>query len=274
MNSIICLGTKACDVGEAHEVLSEPLIIKLIDVNVEGENCFSLQPQQTPEEYEKNTPDLSAFFKDVGDEVLFIVSGECEAANCSLKILQQIKHKKINIVYLIPQLDFLTAKQVMQERVIRSVLQEYTRSGLFQSMILLDSLAIENLMGETTIKDFDAQFSVTILALLRNFRNLKLNEPIINNANKPKEISRIVTLGYYDFTNDIERLAFNLKLTDDKIYHFFLSEQTLGSSAKMLREIKDKIKTKAVDNTKVSFTINHGATDFCFVVSYSRAVQT
>jgi hypothetical protein len=251
------------------------LIIKLIDRDIEGDNCFDIPSQKTPEDYEKNTPDFSTFFSDISDEILFILSGEAEVANCSLRILQQIKHKKITIVYLIPQRDFLTTKQNMQERVIRNVLQEYTRSGLLQRMILLDSTLIETVMGETSIKDFDSQFSGTILSLLRTYRNLETLEPMIDNSNKPKDISRLTTFAYYDFVNDHERCVYNMDLIDDKIYHFFFTEKTLNSNAKMLREIKEKLKNKAVDNTKISFTINSGAekADFCFVTYHSKAIQ-
>lgn len=275
MKTIICLGTKACDIGEAHEALSEPLKIKLIDVDIEGENCFAIPTQISAEEYEKHTPDLSSFFSDISDQILFIVSGESEAANCSLKILQQIKHKSIDIIYLVPQRDFLITKQILQERVIRNVLQEYTRSGLFNRIILLDSVLVEGIMGETSIKNFDAQFSATVLSLLRHLRNLESLEPLIDSSNKPKENARILTLGYYDYVSDSELPAYNMSMIDDKIYHFFLSEQTLDSNAKMLREIKEKLKNKVIDTTRISFTINSNSaqTDFCFVVSHSKAVQ-
>jgi len=204
MRTIICLGTKACDVGEAFE--NNPQYqVKLIDKDIEGDNCFSIAKQKTPEEYEKNTPNMSVFLSDISEEILFILSGESEVANCSLKILQQIKDKKINIVYLFPQLEFLTNKQVLQERMIRNVLQEYTRSALFQNIILLDCSLIENIMGETSIKDFDSQFSVTTMTLLNTFMDTKSIEPEIDKSHTPKEISKILTFAYYDHVNNNEK---------------------------------------------------------------------
>jgi hypothetical protein len=274
MRTIICLGAKACDVGEAFE--NNPQYqVKLIDKDIEGDNCFSIVKQKTPEEYEKNTPNMSVFLSDISEEILFILSGESEVANCSLKILQQIKDKKINIVYLFPQLEFLTNKQVLQERMIRNVLQEYTRSGLFQNIILLDCSLIENIMGETSIKDFDSQFSVTTMTLLNTFMDAKSIEPEIDKSHTPKEISKILTFAYYDHVNNNEKSVYNMGLIDDKIYHFYFTEETLNGNSKMLREIKEKLKNKAVDNTKVSYTIRgtSGESDFCFVTYYSKAIQ-
>lgn len=276
MKTIICLGAKACDIGETYEISSDaPYIIKLIDKDIEGENCFSIAPQNSPEEYERNTPDLAKFLSDIGDEVMFFLSGECEVANCALAILQQIKTKKISIVYLVPQLDFLTYTQKIQERVIRNVLQEYTRSGVFENIILLDSTLIESIMGETSIKNFDVQFNLTVKSLLRTHISIKTGEPIIDNSNKPKDASRIMTFAYYNSLNDSENSMYNMLSIDDKVYHFFLTEETLNGDSKVLRSIKDKLKSKVVDNTKVSYTINSTSADadFCFVVYCSKAIQ-
>lgn len=275
MSSIICLGTKACDVGECFEIFSDTQIIKLIDIDIEGDNCYSLKRQKSAEEYEKNTPDLSDFFHDISDDVLFIVSGESDAANCSLKILQQIKHKEIRIIYISPQREFLTAKQIMQERVVRNVLQEYTRSGVFKEVILLDASAVENIMQETSIKDFDNQYNQTIVTLIRSYNSLEDGEKIIDQSSTPNELARILTFGYYDTESDSERSVYGLSLVSDKIYHFFLSEETLEGDSKFLKELKTKIKNKVIDNTRVSYTIRNtnNKTDFCFVVYYSKATQ-
>ena len=88
MRTIICLGTKACDVGELFEEQNED--IRLIDVDIEGDNCYSITPQKSAEEYEKNTPNLKSFFSGIPEEILFILSGESDVINCSLKVLQQI----------------------------------------------------------------------------------------------------------------------------------------------------------------------------------------
>lgn len=275
MKSIVCLGKKACDIGECFEAYSETPSIKLIDVDIEGDNCFSVPPQKTAEEYEKNTPDLSSFLSDINEEVLFIVSGESAVANCSLRILQQIKYKKISIAYILPQLEFLTAKQVMQEKVIRSVLQEYARSGVFHEMILFNANMVEGLIGETSIKDFDSEYNLTVVRLLRSYFYSNSAEKIIDQSSPPQDVSRIITFGYYDITSDSERCAYDLKFVTDKIYHFFLSEETLDGNIKGLRELKNKIKNKAVDNTRVSYTIKttSGKTDHCFVIYYSKATQ-
>lgn len=275
MKTIICLGPKACDIGELFEEYPNLYYVRLIDKDIEGDNCFSIAPQKTPEEYEKNTPNLGQFFSKITDEVVFITSGAADVANSSLRILQQIKDKKISIVYLTPFSEFLTNKQVMQERLIRGVLQEYTRSGLFEKMIIFDNSLVERVMGPSTIKDYDFLFNNTIKKALENHYALSSGELIIDAANAPKEVSRILSFGYYYLEQDQELALNNLNMIDDKIYHFYLSEQTLNNDVKLLNTIKENLKKKTQENTKVSYTIRKSPTNnnFCFVEAYTKVVQ-
>ncbi len=70
--TVIGLGEAGCNLAEKFEG-NERYKVKLIDVDIEGDNCFSLQKQNTPEQYEKTFPDISNFLSDV-DEYVFDVS--------------------------------------------------------------------------------------------------------------------------------------------------------------------------------------------------------
>jgi hypothetical protein len=275
MKTIICLGPKACDIGETFEITAAPYFVRLIDRDIEGDNCFNIPSQRTAEDYEKNTPDMSAFLSDVTDEVYVLISGESEVANCALRILKQIRHKKISIVYLTPSQDFISTKQALQEKAIRGILQEYTRSGLFEKMILFDSILIEKAMGPSTIKNYDSLFNSTVKKALENHFFLPLGELIIDSANKPKEVSRIMTFGYYFIEQDQEILFNNLNLIDNKIYHFYFTEQTLENDVILLKTIKENLKNKNTDFTKISYTIRKapGNVNFCFLEAYTKVVQ-
>lgn len=45
MQTVICLGPKACDIGELFEKDSD-FQVKLIDKEIEGDNCFGLVKQK------------------------------------------------------------------------------------------------------------------------------------------------------------------------------------------------------------------------------------
>lgn len=274
MQTIICLGPKACDIGEIFEN-NENYQVKLIDKEIEGDNCYSLAKQKSSEDYEKNVPDMSVFLSDICNEILFITTGECDVLSSSLKILQQVKDKSITLIYLRPNADFLGRQGILQDRMAFNIFQEYTRSGLFKRLFLVNEENIEqHLLNEMPITEIYEAYLKMIYNFILNL-NIVDSEPLINHFSEPKETSRISTYAFYDLHTDIEVPMYNFYLVDDKAYHFFLTEETLNTNKTIMREIKDKLKNKGVDNTKISYTIHKaaGETDYCFVVYYSKAIQ-
>lgn len=271
MRTVICLGHKACDIGELFE---KDFQVKLIDVDIEGENCFSLSAQKTPEDYEKNVPQMDTFFNDISDEVLFITSADTDALSCSLKILEQIKHKSISIVYLRSDRSFLTSRGVMVDRVAFNVLQEYTRSGLFKNMFLIDETQMDAFVSESAVEEYYETYLKFVRDMILNHISSQ-GEAIIDNNIAPAENERIATFAIYNLADDRETALYNINFINTKNYHFFLTEDTLKNDKKIMRSIKEKIKNKAVDSTRVSYTIRSTSakTDYCFVVYYSKAIS-
>jgi hypothetical protein len=273
MQTVICLGPRACDVGELFEE-KETFQVKLIDKEIEGENCYGLQRQKTPEDYEKNVPDLSDFFKDVHNEILFITSGECDVLSCSLKILEQIKHKNISVIYLRPESMFLSKNGAFQDKLAFNVFQEYARSGLFKRVYLIDETLTELIMEDTPITEIYEEY----LKLLHNiivYINSLNEDSLIDHYSPPSDAARISTFAFYDLKTDSERQMYTMEMIEHKEYHFFFTEETINSDKKLMREIKEKLKNKVANGIKACYTIRrtNSSTDFCFVVHNSKAVQ-
>ena len=68
MLTVIGLGSAGCNIAEMFENKPE-FKVKLIDVNIEGENCFSLPKFTSPEDYENKLPDLTSFLEDTTNEI-------------------------------------------------------------------------------------------------------------------------------------------------------------------------------------------------------------
>ena len=107
---IVGLGQAGCNLADCFSKYPQYKIYK-IDVGVEGDRCFNVQKQNTPEAYEANTPNFTDFFSDLGQEVAFIVGGAGYISAMSLAILQQIKDKKVSILYICPKQKSLTGKR-------------------------------------------------------------------------------------------------------------------------------------------------------------------
>jgi len=57
----------------------------------------------------------------------------------------------INVVYFYPETDFLSQEQSLQEKVVRNVIQEYTRSGLFEKLCLVSNNSLDKIAGGAPI---------------------------------------------------------------------------------------------------------------------------
>lgn len=275
MQTVICLGVKSCDIGEIFEN-NKKFKVKLIDKNIEGENCFSIGEHKTPEDYEKHCPDMSKFLSDVTEDALFITSGDCDAVSASLSILKQIKEKNISVLYLIPDIDYLSGNGKLVNNLVFNVFQEYARSGLFKNLYLFDSKTLELFLGDIPIADWYEAHLELIHKTYIGIYSLNNTKTVIENYFPPSDICRISAFGYYDLENNIERMFFDLKNVNDKCYNFFINEQVLKSDNKLFKSIKEKIKEKLVDNTKISYRIysTKNENSFCYVVAHSKFIQS
>lgn len=274
MYTVIGLGSAGCNIAELFEN-DENYKVKLIDKDIEGENCFSLKAQKTPEEYEKNVPDMSDFLKDVGEKVIFILAGSGKVSGAALRILQQIKHKEINIFYIRPDTELLGTIGKLQDRLTFNVLQQYARSGIFKCIYLVSNPLIENILGDIPIISYNEALNKVIYNSLNSILKFNENHAIIDNFSNPKEISRIMTIGVYDIESKVEKLFYPLELIDDKCYEFAINENDLKSNGKLFKIIKESMREKLLDKLKISYRIHSTLHEqnYCYVVAYSRKVQ-
>ena len=274
MYTIIGLGHAGCNIAEMFETDPE-YKVKLIDTDIEGENCFSLEVQKTPEEYEKNVPDLSNFFQDTTEKIVMIIGGSGKISGASLQILKQLKEKEISILYIRPDIELLSSAAKLQERVTFNVLQEYARSGIFKNIFIVNNSIIENIVGDISIMEYYETLNKVIYNSFGGFLKFAAQIPIIDNSVQPKEISRIATLGVYDLETNNEKLFYPFELIDDKCYFFAIKENDLKTNGKLFKIIKDRMKEKTLDSVKISYRIHSTAHEqnYCYVVAYSRKIQ-
>ena len=153
MDTIIGLGKAGCAIADKFAEYPQYKIFKIDSEGLDPKrkNCHLLKKQDSPEKYEKATRTMKTFFSKTTDDILFVLSGSGIISGASLQILKNLKDKNVNILYIKPDLEFLGHTNIMQERVVRNVLQEYTRSGLFNRIFLVDNKKVEEVIGEVPI---------------------------------------------------------------------------------------------------------------------------
>lgn len=271
MSIIIGLGKAGCDIADCFKKYPQYDVYK-IDNNLVGENCFGLQQQHSPEDYERNCPDMGAFFKDVSGDVLFIVAGGGQISGAALKILSYIKDCDISILYVKPDNKGLNNTAYLQNKLTYNVLQEYARSGTFQNIYIVSNEELENAIGDVPIMQHDEKINSYLTGIIHYVNVFNNSDPVIDNREDPKDTSRIATFGIYDLKNNDELDLFDLQNLSDKCYYFAISESLLKTDGKLLKKIKEHV---SKNDIRVSYEIHSTKhqDSFCYYVSYSNTIQ-
>tara|TARA_R100000008_G_C3569543_1_gene161190 strand:- start:538 stop:1380 length:843 start_codon:yes stop_codon:yes gene_type:complete len=237
---------------------------------------YGLESFDNQEDYEENIPNLSKFFKEVTKNVQVFVCGSSKSANYTLGILQQIKDKKIDLFYIKPDTDLLIGNLKLQEKAIFGILQEYARSGLFNSITIFSNPILEQTIGNVPIKKYFETINQTIYYSV-HYKNLfEHTSPIIGNLSDPSEVQRIRALGRLDTNKVQENWFYELDMGRDVCYYFCISKEKLEQDGGLHQRIVEKLKQKSTNAFKnLTYAIYESPyeTDFGFCVAHTNAIQ-
>ena len=127
----------------------------------------------------------------------------------SLRLLELIQDKKINLVYIHPEEIMLSSTQRKLNRVAFNVFQEYTRSGLLNSMYLICNESVSSIIPAITIENFYDHINQAIANVFENVIFYLDQHPFLGAHHEPKNISRIRTVSYGDFDNNEKKNVFS-----------------------------------------------------------------
>ena len=109
MISVIGIGNGASAIAKKFEEYPQYNIYCLnSSVEKNDSNNFKLGAYTSPDEYEKNVPNLKKFFKKLDDHLQVYIMGASYSSNYTLGILEQCKQKKIDVFYIQPDRDLLS----------------------------------------------------------------------------------------------------------------------------------------------------------------------
>ena len=197
MISLIGIGEAGCNIVSLFEEHKQYNCFYFSEGRDNGKHTRKLPRVNKVEECEQNAPKLSSY-KTLGaiqEHVQVFLCGSSFSANYTLAILEQIKDKKIDIFYIKPDVDLLIGQVKLQERAIFGVLQEYARSGLFNSMTILSNPEIEKTVGEIPIKKYFEIINKTIFYAVHYLNIFNHTEPLVGNLSKPSEVQKIRSIG-------------------------------------------------------------------------------
>ncbi len=250
----------------------------VISDNIERTTKYrrKIKRQENIEDYETSMPDLSKFCSTMDDHVQVFVCGSGRTANATLAILQYLRNKKIDVFYIQPDTDLLMGVSKLQERAIFGILQEYARSGLFNSFTAFSNPILEGSIGSVPIKKYFETINKTIYYCI-HYKNLfDHTTPIIGNLSPPSEVQRIRSLGRIDPYNLEESWYFDLDNSRDVCYYICISTERLEKDGdlhkKIIKNLKDKPRN-AFKNVSYAIYESPFETDFGFCVAHTNVIQ-
>ena len=274
MYNVIALGKIACNVAEKFAQYPQYKIFKVGSHLKKAKQSFVLEVCDTPEEYEATAPDMSAFFSDVqGREVLFIVSGANYESGLSLALLQQLNDSKVSILYIRPDKTTLDATEKLQEKVAFNVLQEYTRSAVFEKMYIVHNDILEEVATDITVRNYHDKINELMVSTLHMINVFSNSKTEFDTFSDPPEIARICSFGMASLDGD-EKLYFKLDNSIHKVYYCAMNEEALDDK-KLFGKIKNIFRKKNTDTVKVDygvFSTNYDV-NYVYCVSRSSTIQ-
>ena len=282
MFDICALGGIAVSLAEQFKKIENKYNIYCIDTDLDKpfEDCqyLKLQDRDTLEEMEEKTElaKVKKFLKNISQEVVFIVSGASMASACSLVILEMLHRakKNINILYVEPDVEFLSELKTKNEKVVRNVLQQYTRSGLFKKMCLVSTNSVETLCDNLTVSNFYSEINSRIAYCYHMVELYKRTKPISNTISNLNETSRIYTIGNLDMEKRESFLFYDLKYSKEIVYYFAINSTKLEKEKSLFRKITSAIKQSSQDaRSMFGIYSTDYESDYVFVEFFSPHVQ-
>ena len=228
---------------------------------------------KTVEEAEDKTPDLSLEALNKG-EIYFICSGEEKIAGGLLRVLEKIKDSKINLVYILRDVDLLSEAIITQQRAIFKILQNYARSGLFKNILCVDESTIKRFfMADTSILEYEEKFSKTLAKMINMINWLKGTKSFNSEIDQTNEACRINTLGV--FAEGEEKLIFSLDNVRQKEVYFGCTEKTLTEDINFMEKVKETLKFLKKEQEKVEYKIvkTDYEQDFIYLSYHTNFIQ-
>ncbi len=272
--NIIGLGKAGCKITQCFEKYSQYKCYK-IDVGLEGERCYNFPFYETTEEYETKLPSLENFLGGLKGETLFILAGGGAISTASLRILEELNHKEVTILYVQPEIELLTGVQVLRERLVRGVLQQYARSAVFKRIYLVSNPELEKIIGEVPIMSYFDKLNEALASTLHMIHVFQKASPVVGKMELPRDVCKISTFGIFDSENDEEKMFFPLDNPRDVCYIYGVNKEKLQNDGTLFRSIVNQMKTKLSKTTNISYAVfeTKYKKDISYCIAHASYVQ-
>ena len=275
MISVVGIGTAGSAIAEKFTSITNYDVYLLNSAARPSKRRFKLKTYTTPEEYEKNVPELTSFFSGIRQRVQVFVMGSAMSSNYVLGILEQLQDQDIDLFYIRPDIELITGTPLLLEKITFSVLQEYARSGLFKTITLISNADMEKSLDEIPIKTYYDTLNERIFSTIHYLNYFEFSDPEIGQVTKAAAINRIRSIGILDIKNLEEKWFFKLDNPREIGYYICINKERLATEGGLHKKLVQMLKEKPKNAyRKISYAIYETEhEDFGFCVAHTNVVQ-
>ena len=243
MKNILGIGTAGSRIAEQ---LSEFKNYQTYQISNEFKRTtkykFALPLHSGPEEYENLKMDkLHKWLDKIENSCTIFLCGASDSSAITLRALEPLSKKgiKMDIVYFTPEVEVLSEIKTLHERSVRGILQNFTRSGLFNKICMISNIELERLAGPTNVIDYYKQINHVFTSTYYMMDVFKNTRSITSTFKKQKDSCRITTIGLGSLSDE-DKLLFPFKREVDVVYYCGINEEKLKTEENLFRTITNK----------------------------------
>tara|TARA_B100000287_G_scaffold429441_2_gene482794 strand:- start:320 stop:1150 length:831 start_codon:yes stop_codon:yes gene_type:complete len=274
--NLVALGKAAINITSGFASYDQYKIYN-IGLKSDGDDIFlQLMERGTPEGYEKLPSSAAKKLRSIKGETMMVVCGTSTVATASLVILEQLVKSAptVSVVYVKPDVEFASENERAQERVVRCVLQEYSRSMLLKELIILDNNIMDRVAGPGPISNLHERVNDQIVRVIHLYNVYNNTRPVFGEMSNTPEINRILTFGITNLEDVEIKTLYNLKEITDVRYYFGVNKDKL-TDPNLKYEIVDFIRRSKKSNCSgYSVFENFGPENFGILTFYSSEPES
>ena len=130
------------------------------------------------------------------------------------------------------------------DKIAFGVLQEYTRSGLFESMYIIDNQSVINHIGNLSVIGYWNRVNELISSTMHFINVFSHTTPVYETECETNVTNRIKTIGILNPDTSEEKMFYPLQLTREKNYFYAFRNDLLVTESNIIKKIEDKLETK------------------------------
>jgi hypothetical protein len=272
--NILGLGKGGCAIADLFSQYPEYKVFKA-DAGLKGKNCFNIPVCKTIEEYEEKLPEFKPLSKLKG-ETLFVLCGGGNISGAALRLLEQVKHTTITVLYVRPDPNLISSEIATKDRSIFGILQEFTRSGLFKKMLLISNPQVENLLGGLSIMEYYDSLNKVIVSTIHMVNYLLTAKDVFGKMSAERDVDRISTVGIFNIEDGTENYLYNLLSSRQKFFLYAVKHEDLTTNKELIRLIQQQTRNSySGTELDISYkiTTTNYESNFVYIISNTNIIQ-